>query len=139
VTVVVDASAALTWCFKDEARPDLDRLLYRIRDEGGHAPSLWRLEIANILVVAVRRGRLSEDRFARELPALLALPIDLDRRCSGDGIADVVELARRHRLTVYDAAYLELAFRLDLPLASLDGDLRDAAARTGVQLIPDSV
>jgi predicted nucleic acid-binding protein len=95
-------------------------------------PALWWFEVRNALAVNERRGRLGEADTAAFLRALARLSIGFDR--SPDEAA-LLALARRHRLTVYDAAYLELAQREGLPLATLDAALRDAAAASGVALL----
>lgn len=94
-------------------------------------PALWWFEVRNALVVNERRWRLTEADTADFLRGLARLPIGIDRSPDEDG---VLTLARRHRLTVYDAAYLEVARRESLPLACLDGALRNAAVASGVPL-----
>ena len=116
---VLDASIALSWCFADEATPATDALLDRLADEEAAAPALWRLEVANALAMAERRGRLSVVGLTRSVSLLQQL----------------VDLARAERLTVYDAAYLELALRLGLPLASKDAKLRKVGAGLGLALL----
>lgn len=139
MTVVIDASVTVAWSLKDEARADLDELLLRVQAEGAFAPPIWRYEVANVLVGAARRNRIPLNVLDGELRALAALPVEIDRSAgSGEGFEAVVELALRSRLTVYDASYLELALRRGVPLATLDGELRQAARRENVTLIPGS-
>jgi predicted nucleic acid-binding protein len=104
----------------------------RLRTESAAAPSLWWFEVRNGLVVAERRGRVTEQQTARFLREILRLAVTLD---NSPNEAGVLALARRHRLTVYDAAYLELALRQDLPIATLDMPLAAAARAEGVALI----
>jgi predicted nucleic acid-binding protein len=136
VTFVVDASVAVTWCFGDEATSQTDRLLERVRVTGAVAPAIWRLEVANVLIGAQRRGRMSASELDDALGALMALPIVIDHEASGVAWTDVARLARNELLTSYDATYLEVALREGIPLATLDNDLRRAALRCGVALLP---
>jgi predicted nucleic acid-binding protein len=132
---VLDASIALAWCFADEATPATDALLERLADEDAAAPALWRLEVANALAMAERRGRLSIAAVTRSARLLEGLAVAIDSEGSDRAFRELLELARNERLTVYDAAYLELALRLGLPLASKDTKLRRAAARLGLALL----
>lgn len=129
---VLDASVAATWAFEDENHPDAALALARVQLDAARVPSLWWFELRNALLVNERRGGLTEAGTAAFLRDLGRLAISIDR--SPDE-AELLTLARRHRLTVYDAAYLELAQRGGLPLASLDGALRSAAAASGVPLL----
>ena len=129
---VLDASIAATWAFEDENHPNAAVALARAQSDTAWVPFVWWFEFRNAMLENERRGQLTEAGTAGFLRALDRLAISIDR--SPDGTA-VLTLARRHRLTVYDAAYLELAQREGLPLASLDGALRSAAAASGVALI----
>lgn len=135
MSFIVDSSIALTWCFEDEATKAADALLVRITNDGAHAPSLWPLEVLNVLVVAQRRGRLTSEARRDRLALLHALPIRLDTETAEQAWTITNLLAERHGLTLYDATYLELAQRLNLPLATLDIDLRTAANAIGVPLL----
>ncbi len=132
---VVDASVALGWALEDEAHPLPVQALAQLLASEAWAPSLWWFELRNALVVNERRGRLSEADTALFLSSVARLPVNLDRDPDG---TIVLMLARRHRLTVYDSSYLELALRLGVPLASLDGKLRQAATACGVALLGES-
>jgi predicted nucleic acid-binding protein len=127
---VIDASITACWAFSDEL--DAAAAKARLAVDSAVAPSLWWFEIRNTLIVNERRKRLQEDVCAAFLRLLAAMPIVIDRTPHE---ADVLELARRHRLTVYDAAYLELARRRREPLATLDRKLADAALAESVPLI----
>jgi predicted nucleic acid-binding protein len=132
--VAIDASVTAAWCFADEATAASDALRAGLIDQGAVVPVLWHAESANVLLVAERRKRITPDRCAELLELLGELPIETDdgtQRIRGP----VVRLARTHRLTVYDAIYLELAIRRELPLATRDKDLRKAALSAGVPLI----
>lgn len=135
MSFVLDNSLAMAWCFRDERTPATAALLERTTQEGAVAPWLWLLEGSNVLLMAERRGRLSKE----EREALLGLLRDLPIRLDTDGVSEVwtttVQIAERFRLTIYDAVYLELALRSGLPLATLDSDLRRAAAELGVSLL----
>jgi predicted nucleic acid-binding protein len=135
VSFVLDNSVAVAWCFEDEQTPALLALLQRAAESGAFAPALWPLEAANALLVAERRGRVGRDRRRRLCGFLKALPVTLDADTATPAWTTTAGLAERFGLSVYDAAYLELAERLDLPLASLDGDLRRAANTLGLPLL----
>jgi predicted nucleic acid-binding protein len=132
---VLDASIALAWCFGDEATPATDALLDRLADEEAVAPALWRSGVANALIMAERRGRLSVAGLTRAGGWLQRLAVAIDPEGSERASRELLELARRERLTVYVAAYLELALRLGLPLASKDAKLRKAAAGLGLTVL----
>jgi len=133
---VADASATLPWCFEEEATPATEALLERLRaGEPGVVPAHWPTEVMNGLVMALRRGRIDLERVARFARDLAALPIRIEPP-HGPAVWDaVIRVATKHQLTVYDAAYLELAERTRLPLATLDGDLRTAALAASVVLL----
>ena len=134
--LVLDASATLTWCFEDEAMPWTDALLASLRaGDEAIVPLHWSAEVANTLLVAVRRGRISREKANGFFSDLRALPIRIDHESSEAVFDEVFKLAEQYRLTIYDAAYLELAIRQGLPLATLDNDLRKAARASGVQLV----
>lgn len=136
IVLVVDASIALTWCFEDEVTADTEAIGTRVDSEGAVVPHLWRLEIANALLLAERRGRLGRAKLEQRLELLAALPISTDADTDIHAWADTLLLARAQRLTLYDAAYLELAIRRNLELATLDRDLQRAARKMGVAVLP---
>ena len=121
---VLDASVVACWAFEDEDHPVARQALDLIRTEEARVPSLWWFEVRNALIVNERRGRLREADTAAILRGLSRLRVTMDQ--SPDE-ADVLALARRHRLSVYDASYLELARRAAIPLATLDSQLARAA------------
>jgi predicted nucleic acid-binding protein len=135
MSFVVDSSIALAWCFEDEATEAADALLVRLTNDGAYAPSLWALEVLNVLVTAQRRGRITAEARQERLALLHALPIILDTETAEQAWTITSLLAERHSLTLYDATYLELAQRLNLPLATLDTDLRAAANTLSVPLL----
>lgn len=135
MSLVLDSSVTIAWCFADEVTPAVETVFDRIGDTGAVVPTLWRLEVANALQSGVRRGRLSPHQRDR----LLALLADLDIRSDMDtdryAWNGTLRLSERYRLSLYDAAYLELALRLALPLATLDAELRTAADAVGLQVL----
>jgi predicted nucleic acid-binding protein len=130
--VVLDTSVTAAFCFADEATEATDALLQAVAATGAVVPCLWPFEIANVLVHAERRHRISAADVSRVLEILAGLPIEIEAPTALPRGA--LDLARAHRLTVYDAAYLEVAMRRGLPLATLDEDLRKAARAAGVRL-----
>jgi predicted nucleic acid-binding protein len=134
--LVLDSSVAASWLLPDEASSRSQVLLNRVTAGSAIVPSNWPLEIAQALVSAERRGRIDRDERRRSLAILGRLPIVVEPIAPSLIWTDVVALAERHALTVYDAAYLELATRLDLPLATFDGALDRAARSAGVPAPP---
>jgi predicted nucleic acid-binding protein len=135
VSFVVDNSVALAWCFEDEhTRPIMD-LLDRVAESGAVAPSLWPLEALNGLLMAERRKRLDGKRRQRLAGFLRGLPVTLDTETADQAWTATARLAERYRLTLYDAAYLELAQRRKLPLATLDKDLIRTGKTLGMTLL----
>ena len=132
---VLDASVALAWCFRDEATAATWAVLDRLGSEAAAAPSLLPLEIANVLAVAERRGRIAAAGIAEFVALLDALPVTLDGETSARALTDILGLTRAEGLTAYDAAYLECAMRLGVPLATKDAELRRAATKLGVPLL----
>jgi len=132
---VLDSSTALAWVLPSESSSESDALLDRVADAGAAVPGLWALETANTLLMAERRGRITVAERQEALSTLADLPIQVDPHTAGQAWTQTLTLAATHTLTVYDASYLELAIRLNLPLASLDQALRRAAGSCGVGLI----
>src|SRR5260221_16656 len=132
---VLDASIMLAWCFSDEATPATTLLLERLESESAIVPSLWPLEVGNILIAAEKRKRISYAD-AKEFVSLLEnLDIEIDTETGSRGFHDIISLAYSEKLTTYDAAYLELAMRHGLPLATKDMALMQAAKRVGVKVL----
>jgi predicted nucleic acid-binding protein len=132
--LVLDGSLTLAWYFADEANPYADAVAQELASREAVVPSLWRLEIANTLVVGERRKRSTEAQAASFLARLGLLPIVIDDETDARAWGETIRLARSLTLSAYDAAYLELAMRRGLPLASLDDQLNAAAAAVGVPL-----
>lgn len=131
---VIDASVTLAWCFADEATERADRLLDRLGRDEALAPAIWPLEVANGLRTAERRGRLDPAELPRLRELLGALRIRVESVELGAAIGEVLEAARTYELTAYDAAYLTLASRRGLALATVDERLRAACERAGVEV-----
>jgi len=135
VSCVIDSSVALSWCFEDERTAATKALLEGVGEAGAVAPQHWPLEVLNGLMMAERRQRVDAGKRRRLAEFLRDLPIALDTDTAIQLWRGTQSLAERFRLTVYDAAYLELARRKRLPLASLDLDLRKAATALGVPIL----
>lgn len=134
MSLVLDSSATLAWHFEDERTEAIRTLLRKVVEEGATVPSLWRYEVANGLQMAVRRKRIDGAYRDRALANLEALGIRIDAESGINCWIATVQLADLHGLTIYDAAYLELARRRRLPLATLDRALAQAAGRENVDL-----
>lgn len=130
--LVLDSSVALSWFFKDEENAYAEAVQDALAVCHAMVPSLWPLEIANILVVGERRKRSTAAQAATWLGYLRLLPIRVDEETAARAWSDTPSLARSHLLSVYDAAYLELALRRGLSLATLDDRLKAAAKAEGV-------
>ena len=133
---VLDASVALSWCFRDEQTAYSLAVLARLEHEEAVVPSLWALEVANGLLVAERRNRVTTAELSGLLVALGDIAVTLREAEREDVLGRVLDLARAHGLSVYDAAYLDVAMREGLPLATEDQDLIGAAQRAGVARLP---
>jgi predicted nucleic acid-binding protein len=135
VSLVLDSSATLAWIYDEETTDAIRALFDQVANEGAVVPALWRLEVANSLTVAVRRDRIDTEFRRAALADLALLDITTDQHTDGQAWAETLHLADRFRLTLYDAAYLELAQRRQLPLATLDRELQAAAKAAGTQLL----
>lgn len=132
--LVLDCSVTMAWCFEDETDAFTEAVLDTVVAEGAVVPGLWPLEVINVLLVGERKKRLTEAQAAQFLNRLLALPIEIEGSVRNETWARLQVLGRNHGLTAYDAAYLELAARRGLVLATADGALRKAATAVGVSL-----
>lgn len=132
MSLVLDSSATLAWVCADEITEPVRDVFHRVSETGAWVPGLWKLEVANILEMGIRRGRHDTAFRTSTLADLALLPIRVDPDTDRHAWGATLQLAERHRLTLYDAAYLELALRRTLPLASLDAELRAAAQAEGV-------
>ena len=132
--LVIDSSAALSWCFEDEASPETDAVFEQVRDQGAVVPGLWHLEVANVLLQAERRGRITTGDVAMRLELIADLPIMTDDETIARAWREILALARAEGLTTCDATYLEVAIRRGLPLVTKDAALIAAAGRSGVAI-----
>jgi predicted nucleic acid-binding protein len=132
---VVDCSMAMAWLFHDEATPKTSALLKRLGNEAALVPAWWFIEVTNVIALAERKGRISSMQSDAFIADLGKLGIERDDEAPGRAFTHLLALCRTHRLTSYDAIYLDLAVRRRLPLATLDDDLRKAARKLGVALL----
>lgn len=107
-------------------------LLDQVTEHGAIVPSLWSLEIGNVLLIAERKKRITLEQRQKAIHALAELPISIDAMTSNHAWLETMELAERYNLTLYDASYLELSLRRSLPLATFDNSLKRAAELAGV-------
>lgn len=132
---ILDASVTMAWCFPEEGGSHALAVLQSLRNAEAVVPAIWPLEVGNALLVAERRRRLLAADAVRFLGLLDGLAIEVDSFSAGRALRTTLPLARERGLSLYDAAYLELAMREDLPLATLDEKLKRAAKAAGVQLL----
>lgn len=133
MSFVLDASVALTWCFEDEDDGYAEGVLKELRRRDAVVASHWGLEVCNGLLTAEGKGRITAPEVARVVRIVMALPIAVDPVERSRALTTTFRLSRIRGLSSYDGAYLELAVRLGLPLATLDGELRTAAEAEGVE------
>jgi predicted nucleic acid-binding protein len=135
MSLVLDSSVTIAWIYSEESTAATADVESRVIQHGAWVPALWRLEVANILEMGARRGRHNSAFRDTTLGDLALLPVNIDPETDRQAWGPTVRLAERHRLTLYDAAYLELAVRRRLPLATLDTQLRTAAAAEKISLL----
>jgi predicted nucleic acid-binding protein len=131
---VVDNSVVMSWCFKDETNNYADTVLDRLTESAAVVPSIWPLEVVNVLLVAERQKRLSESDSIRFLTLLSQLPIVVEYE-RPEMMKELLALARSNNLSSYDASYLDLAMRKGIPIATLDNKLIEAARRIDVPVL----
>ncbi|MFA6280830.1 MAG: type II toxin-antitoxin system VapC family toxin [Bdellovibrionales bacterium] len=136
---VLDCSVAIAWVIEAEATAETDALMARASMGGVFVPELWPIETANVLLQAVKRKRLTEEQAQANRTMLGAMPIIVEEGMALRAWDEIMPLAQRENLTVYDAVYLDLAMRKRLPLASLDKALREAAGRNGIAVLPKKI
>jgi len=134
MSFVLDCSVAMSWVFPDEATESTDQLRESLVDGRAFVPALWPIEVANVLLVAARRRRIDRTEWPRIARNLEALPLVIDPGSTSRNWGEVLDVARTHRLSAYDAMYLELAIRMQLPLATLDRALAAAGRAAGVDV-----
>jgi predicted nucleic acid-binding protein len=133
---VLDCSVALAWVMPDEDDERADAYLERLLVDRALVPQLWPLEVANVLLISGRRGRIKAEEIENAINNLRSLPIDVDQKTHEYAFAETFEYAAEHGLAVYDAAYLELAKRRDLPIATFDKGLSKVCLATGIEVLP---
>jgi predicted nucleic acid-binding protein len=129
---VLDCSVTMSWLFEDETTPYTEAILDKLATHTAIVPALWPLEVANVLVHAVRHKRITEVQAANFMDALAKLSIHVDESTATRAMHSIYALAHAEKLTIYDAAYLDLASREKIPIATLDKDLINAAKRLKV-------
>lgn len=134
---VVDNSVVMSWCFKHEEDRYADAVLDRLSEAAAFVPSIWPLEVVNVLLAAERERRLNEADSVRFVTLLSQLPIMVEYERPERIMQDLLALARTNTLSSYDASYLNLAMRKGVPLATLDTRLREAAKKTQVPILLD--
>jgi predicted nucleic acid-binding protein len=132
---VIDASLALAWCFQDEATPATKALLIRMDNEAALVPSLWYVEIINVLAIAERKNRINQTKILEFISLIGGFDLEIDRETADHAFTHILSLCRTYQLSSYDAVYLDLALRRHLPLATLDDPLKKAAKSIGVNII----
>jgi predicted nucleic acid-binding protein len=131
--IVIDASVALAWCFPDEASDYADRVLVALENQTAIVPSIWSVEVTNALLVGERRKRIQQPEERRFVELLKGLDIFEDGRPFAETMSNILPLSREYVLSAYDAAYLDVAVRHGVPLATLDGDLQKAGRAAGIK------
>lgn len=133
--LVLDCSVTMAWCFDTEANTYADRVQERLHEAEAVVPTIWSLEVANVLLVAERRGRITPAETTDFVRLLRSYPLMVDQQTSEHVWDTTLKLARDHQLSSYDAAYLELALRRGLALATLDEALRRAAEQLKIDVL----
>jgi len=136
VSFVLDNSVTMRWFFGDGKPQELayaDKILDAMKKTSAHVPVTWGLEVANVIAKAEAKGFVTEARSEAFLEMLEGIDIEADATTFAHAVSDTLQLARRYKLSAYDASYLELALRMGLPLATLDEDLQKAAKKAGVK------
>ena len=132
---VIDNSVVMSWCFKDETNKYADAILHKLCEARAVVPSIWPLEVVNVLLVAERRKRLSEADSTRFITLLTQLPIIVEQERPENMMKELLTFARANNLSSYDASYLDLAMKRGYPIATSDDKLIQAARRIDVQIL----
>jgi len=134
---VLDNTVTMAWCFTDEATEFTETLLRRLSNltDSAIVPALWLYEVVNVTELAVRKGRITSERARAFLESLADLPIEIENPALPQIFVSVRALVGQYKLTAYDASYLELAIRHNLPIAASDNALVTAAQTAGVNLV----
>jgi predicted nucleic acid-binding protein len=132
---IIDNSVVMAWCFQDETSQYADHILDRLELSTGFVPSIWPLEVCNVLLVAERKKRIGEADSTRFIALLSELPIIVEQEPPERMLKEIFALARKHNLSSYDASYLDLAMRKGLPIATLDKNVLAAAKQCKVPVL----
>ena len=136
MSFVLDTSVTMRWFFGDGKPQELayaDKVLDAMKDASALVPVIWGLEVANVIARAEAKGLVTEARSGEFLALLEGVDIEVDAATFAHALSDTLQLARRYKLSAYDASYLELALRSGIPLATLDEDLQKASKKAGVK------
>jgi len=131
---VIDKSVIMSWCFEDEGNGYAEAVLESLETGEAFVPAIWPLDVGNVLLVAERKKRLSHASAVRFLGLLGGLPISVEQEPPDRMLKEILSLAREHELSTYNASYLDLAMRLDLPISTLDTSLLKAAGKCEVPI-----
>lgn len=126
----------MAWVLPDESNPALDHVCDRLIDDVARVPPVWPLEIGKALLISVKRGRLTAQDVSQLVTELPALPVEIDATSTERALEETLSLAKTYDLTTYDASYLELAKRRDMPLTTLETKLRKACLAAKITLLP---
>jgi predicted nucleic acid-binding protein len=137
--IVVDASVALAWCFPEEASEYADRILVALEGHAILIPPLWAVEITNAVLMAERRKRVKQPEIRRFVELLDALTVIMDSQSVAESVSNILPIAREYGLSAYDAAYLDVAARHGVPLATLDSALQRACRKAGIEIFKGTV
>ena len=132
--IAVDASVALAWCFPDEASDYADSVLLAVENQTIVVPAIWAVEITNALLIGERRKRIRQPEVRRFVDLMNGLSVVEDGQPFSDTVSNVLPLAREYGLSAYDAAYLDVAVRHEIPLATLDVPLQKACTTAGINI-----
>jgi predicted nucleic acid-binding protein len=132
--IVLDASVALAWCFPDEASDYADSVLLAVENQPVIVPAIWSVEITNALLVGERRKRIRQPEVRRFVELMNGLSVVEDGQPFSDTVSNILPLAREYNLSAYDAAYLDVAVRRELSLATLDSSLQKACTTAGINI-----
>jgi len=132
---VIDNSVVMSWCFKDETSKYTDTVLDYLEKATAYVPTIWPLEVSNVLLVAERKKRLSQSDSSRFISLLFELPIIVEPESPERMLSEILALAREYKLSSYDASYLDLAMRKGLPIATTDKNIITAARRSSVSIL----
>lgn len=131
---VIDNSVVMSWCFEDEGSSYAEVVLESLDAGRAFVPAIWPLEVGNVLLMAERKKRLSHSSAVRFLDLLSGLPISVEQETPDRMLKEILSLAREHELSTYDASYLDLAMRLDLPISTRDISLVEVAKKCEVPI-----